>query len=227
MNKKGFEKAISHEVLDVEGYILLSASEGFLKKNNNQTIEQAISNIAPMLALFDKNKIKLERIMFSCAFGDHFEGHIESKKVINVIKSALDEISKQDFSLEEITLADTTGYANPESVKKLIAELKSKFPELTLGLHLHDTRGLGITNAYAGLLEGVNRFDCSVGGMGGCPFVKNGAGNIATEDLAFMCEELGIKTGIDLSEYIKCAKLAEKIIKKPLPGKLKDSGFIK
>lgn len=234
LNKKGFENAIKHKNLNLEGYILLSPSEEFLKRNCNQTIDDAVDNVPNLLNLFDKHSLEPERLMLSCSFGDKFSGKIDASKTLDVLKQVINKIdnsresssSKTSSLLDEVTFADTTGYAGPEAVKKLVSETKSIFPDLNIGLHLHDTRGLGLASVYAGYLEGATRFDSSVSGMGGCPFIKNAAGNVATEDMAFMFEELGVSTGLNLEAYIEASKFAEQIAGKKLPGKLKDGGII-
>jgi isopropylmalate/homocitrate/citramalate synthase len=120
------------------------------------------------------------------------------------------------------------GWANPEEIKRRIEAVRDTAPGVRLGLHLHDTRGLGAANFYAALQMGVDLFDCSVAGLGGCPFAghknSNAAGNICTEDMVFMCHELGIETGIDLEKLIAAAGLTEEIIGRTLPGKIMHSG---
>jgi hydroxymethylglutaryl-CoA lyase len=111
----------------------------------------------------------------------------------------------------------------------MIAAIRERWPDLTLKLHLHDTRGTAMANALAAMEEGVREFDGSIGGLGGCPFAghKGAAGNICTEDFAFMCEEMGIDTGIDLEALVEAAKLAEELVGHPVPGKLMKGGTLK
>ncbi len=223
LNQKGFLRAISCKNLNIEGAIPLAASDAFLQKNSNTTIDKTIRNIPGWLSLFDEHKVDLERVMLSMAFGSKEEGKIESNTVISIIEKVVNEIRSNGKELAEITLADTTGYGNPRSIERLVSECKSKWPDLIVGLHLHDTHGTGMANVYEGLRCGVSRFDSSVGGLGGCPFTKGAAGNVPTEDVAYLCEELGVSTGLNLKAYVECAKLAEQIIKKALPGKYKDN----
>lgn len=225
LNEKGLLRALQFPQLELEGYLMLAASESFLKKNNNVTLDEAILGTRKWLTLFQENKLSLERLMLSTAFGHQDEGLIPPEKVVAILDRVVNEISSHGMTLPEVTLADTTGWANPLSVQTLVKCIRSRWPEMEIGLHLHDTRGTGMANVFAGLQVGVSRFDCSVGGMGGCPFAKGAAGNVPTEDVAFLCEQLGIKTGIDLDAYISCAKYAQKIAGKPLPGKLKDGGL--
>lgn len=114
------------------------------------------------------------------------------------------------------------GWANPGQVRRTVAEVRARWPALRLGLHLHDTRGLAIANAYAAMLEGVDLFDSAVGGLGGCPFAgnKGAAGNICSEELVFLCQELGVATGIDLEALVECGRFAERMVGHALPSTL-------
>lgn len=226
LNEQGYLRALQCPKLSVEGYILIAASEEFLKANNNTTIDEALSRFDRWAELFKENNTPLERVMVSTAFGDHIAGELGSRPVLAVVDRIFEKAESVGMKIPEVTFADTTGFGTPGTVRRLIAGFKRRYPDVELGLHLHDTRGTGMANVYAGLLEGVTRFDCSVAGLGGCPFTQGGAGNVPTEDVAFMCEEAGYSTGLDLKKYIECAKLAEKITGKHLPGKLKDSGVL-
>ncbi|MDA8249105.1 MAG: hydroxymethylglutaryl-CoA lyase, partial [Rhodospirillales bacterium] len=129
-------------------------------------------------------------------------------------------------AVEEVSLADTMGWATPARVERLVGAVRARWPALRLSLHLHDTRGLGIANAHAGLRLGIARFDAAVGGLGGCPFAgQTGApGNIATEELVLLCEEMGIATGVDLDALVEAGRLAERIVGRRLPSALLRSG---
>lgn len=222
LNSKGLERAVGCKKLSPEGYLMTAASESFLKRNNNLSIAEARDASNVWLEAFKNHGLELDRLMVSTAFGDSEEGKISPQKTLDIVS---DYIENLGCPLPEVTFADTTGYANPKSVEKLVTDFKKSWPKIEVGLHLHDTRGTGMTNALAGLQAGVARFDASVGGLGGCPFVQNAAGNIATEDLAFLCSELDIETGLNLELYIEAAKYAEQITGQKLPGKLKDGGL--
>jgi len=224
LNRKGLERASACENLSPEGYLMTAASEAFLKRNNNLTIDEAKRGAAGWLDVFKKHGIELDRLMVSCAFGEAEEGKISPQKTLDIVSDYIENLS---CSLPEVTFADTTGYANPASIEQLVSGFRKTWPSIEIGLHLHDTRGTGLANALAGLQAGVSRFDSSVAGLGGCPFVKNAAGNISSEDLAFLCSELDIETGVNLELYIKAAKYAEEITGLKLPGKLKDGGLPK
>ena len=119
-------------------------------------------------------------------------------------------------------------WATPQSLKRVLGAVRERYPDVEFALHLHDTRGMGIANAYAGLEMGVTRYDASVAGLGGCPFAGHhgAAGNVCTEDIVFMCQEMGIETGVDLDALIDCARLAEDIVGHPLPGSVMRGGSL-
>ncbi len=222
LNRKGLDRAVGCEKLSPEGYLMTAASESFLKRNNNISVTEARDASKIWLEAFKNHGLELDRLMVSTAFGDSEEGKISPQQTLDIVS---DYIQHLDSPLPEVTFADTTGYANPKAVEDLVTSFKKSWPKVEIGLHLHDTRGTGMANALAGLQAGVSRFDASVGGLGGCPFVKQAAGNISTEDLAFLCSELDIETGLNLELYIEAAKYAEKITGQKLPGKLKDGGL--
>ena len=165
---------------------------------------------------------------FSNAFGCNFEGDIPLERVVAMVGEIYDIAAQHGLSIMEISLADTMAWATPLQIKRTIGAIREKYPTARINLHLHDTRGMGIANAYAALEMGVDMFDASVAGLGGCPFAghKGAAGNVCTEDLVFMCEEMGIHTGIDLDRLIDCARLAEDIVGHPLPGSVKLGGSL-
>jgi hydroxymethylglutaryl-CoA lyase len=163
------------------------------------------------------------------AFGCNFEGDIPISRLVPLVQQILDVAAAHGVTLKYITLADTMAWATPLAVKRVVGALRERWPELDIALHLHDTRGMAIANAYAGLEMGVTRFDSSVAGLGGCPFAghQGAAGNVCTEDLAFLADELGIKTGIDLDALMECARLAEDVVGHPLPGSVMKGGTLK
>jgi hydroxymethylglutaryl-CoA lyase len=163
------------------------------------------------------------------AFGCNFEGDIPVERVVSLVGQILDVAKEHGVTLKYVTLADTMAWATPLSIKRAVGAIRERWPDLDMALHLHDTRGMAIANALAGLEMGVKRFDSSVAGLGGCPFAghQGAAGNVCTEDLVFMCEEMGIKTGIDLGALIECARLAEDVVGHPLPGSVMKGGSLK
>jgi hydroxymethylglutaryl-CoA lyase len=149
--------------------------------------------------------------------------------ILHRVQQALDEAELAGFELKGIRLTDAMGWATPASIYRLIGAIRNKWPELEISLHLHDTRGTGMAAAYAGLQLGVTRFDASIAGLGGCPFAATdgAAGNICTEDFAFMCEEMGVETGLDIDGLIEAAKVAEDVVGRLLPGHVMRGGTLK
>jgi hydroxymethylglutaryl-CoA lyase len=156
--------------------------------------------------------------MISNAFGCNYEGEICAEKVVNLVSRYLEALRKQGESPMEICLADTVGRATPDSLERCVTAVKAL--GVPISLHLHDTRGLGLLHIYLGLQMGISIFEASVGGVGGCPFTPGASGNVATEDVAYLCSSLGIETGIDIGKVCRAARLLETIVGCPLPGKV-------
>ena len=220
LNERGFLRAEESGRLMNDGWIYLAASETFFKNNNNTTIAAALAEIPAWLSLFSKHGKKLRGVMVSAAFGCNFEGVVPHEKVLQILAEAFAHFKRAGVTPEEISLADTMGWATPVKLRSLVEKVRKAHAGSTVSLHLHDTRGSGMANVYAGLEEGVSIFDCSIGGMGGCPFAKGAAGNVPTEDVAFLCAELGIETGVSLDKLVSAARYAEQCAKAALPGKL-------
>jgi hydroxymethylglutaryl-CoA lyase len=228
LNDKGLERAIATGKLDIRGSLSLTASEKFLLRNQKRTLEQNVEAVRTIIGMFRHYNIPINRASIMAAFGCNFEGDISISRVLDMIKQALDLAEEAQIKIETLSLADTMAWATPLSIRNVVGAVRSKYPDLELSLHLHDTRGMGIANAYAGLEMGVAIFDAAVAGLGGCPFASHAgaAGNVCTEDLVFMCQEMGIETGIDLEKIIQSALLAEEIVGHPLPGTLMKGGSL-
>jgi hydroxymethylglutaryl-CoA lyase len=228
LNEKGFERALRHDRLTNTGTIQLAASEKFSKRNQNRDASQQLAAQHTIVEMYKAAKIPVERGSIMAAFGCNFEGDIAVAHIVALVEQILDVAREHGVTLDYITLADTMAWATPLAIKRVVGSLRERRPCLDIALHLHDTRGMAIANAYAGLEMGVTRFDSSVAGLGGCPFAGHAgaAGNVCTEDLVFMCNELGIETGVDLDALIECAKLAEDVVGHPLPGSVMKGGTL-
>jgi hydroxymethylglutaryl-CoA lyase len=228
LSEKGFERALATGRLHMEGYLSLTASATFLKRNQNRTPEEQLAAQRRIAALYEEKGVTIERGGVMAAFGCNYEGDIPIARVVELAGQILDIAAEHGASLQRLMLADTMAWATPESVKRVVGAVQDAYPTAPISLHLHDTRGLGLANAYAGLEMGVAHFDASVGGLGGCPFARHAgaAGNVYTEDLVLMCEEMGLATGIDLEALIACAELAEAIVGHPLPGSVMKGGSL-
>jgi hydroxymethylglutaryl-CoA lyase len=229
LNEKGLHRALATNKLDISGSISLTASETFLNRNQKRSLKENIEAQRRIIAMYKERRVPVERASIMASFGCNFEGEIPLKTVLDLARQALDLAAEVDLNIRVFSLADTMAWATPESIKRVIGAMRDEFPQLRLALHLHDTRGMGIANAYAGLQMGVDIFDASVAGLGGCPFAahKGAAGNVCTEDLVFMCAEMGIETGVDLDALIEAAQLAEAIVGHPLPGSVKLGGNLR
>jgi hydroxymethylglutaryl-CoA lyase len=204
------------------------ASNVFAKKNTNKTIDELIAAIPSRIAIYTQHGIRTRAVGVQAAFGCNYQGDVPLRDVLHVVGAAIDVAAEHGERIEEVRLSDTMGWANPLQMKRTISAVQDRWPDVAITLHLHDTRATAMANAMAGLELGVTSFDSSVGGLGGCPFAshKGSAGNIVTEDLAFMCEEMGIATGVDVDRLIACAALAEEIVGHPLPSKLLRGGSL-
>lgn len=228
LNEKGLQRALATGRLDIKGSLSLTASEAFLKRNQNRTAADDLIAERGIAQMYRDHDIPVERISIRAAFGCNFEGDVTPERVLTLIGQLLEVATEYGFDIKVVSLADTMAWATPDRVKRLVGAVRAAYPEVAVALHLHDTRGMGVANAYAGLEMGVEIFDASVAGLGGCPFAghKGAAGNVCTEDLVFMCEEMGIETGVDLQKLIASALLAEEVVGHPLPGSVMRGGSL-
>lgn len=208
-NVKGAELAVS---AGVDGLTLtVSASEAYSQRNVRMSVEESVSQVAAVRAAIGDG-LPLDTVV-SCAFGSPYEGDLVPTEVAELGRRALDGGSTS------LTFADTTGMATPRRVDELLAQTGTE-----VGLHLHDTRGTALVNAYAALQAGVTRFDTAVGGLGGSPFAVGAGGNLATEDLVHLCDDLGIATGIDLEALLAVADQLAGAVGHAVPSRIAAAG---
>lgn len=228
LNERGFARARAAPGVDLDGKLVLYVSDGFSRHNNNATAAEMRARQRGWIDLYDRCGVALEAAYILPAFGCIFDGPIPLSMIAEATRFLVDLCAETGHDLPHIMLADTMGWANPDTVKRVVGAVREIVPETRVGLHLHDTRGIGAANVLAALEIGVDLFDSSVAGLGGCPFAGQGArvaaGNICTEDMVFLCHELGIATGINLDALIAAARLAERIIGRPLTGKIMHAG---
>lgn len=211
LNIKGFERAARYRSLVLEGCILISAHDEFLKKNNNSCLQTEIERFSLWKKAFKKRNQTFHRLMVSTAFG-HTRTE-DGTTALKALEKCFQKLEEIDFLPTEVTFADTTGFAVPLAVTKLCKSFRESYPQIELGFHFHDTRGMGIANTLVALAEGVRNFDSSIAGVGGCPFVKGAAGNVATEELVHLFESEGLRTGVDLDSLFEAARFASSIFK--------------
>lgn len=225
LNERGFERARATGKLHLCGHLGLSVSELFSQRNTNRSIAQTLDAFPTQIARYQELGLPIKAGLMA-TFGCNFEGDVPLERVVGLVQSLVALSRELNFSLEEVSIADTMGWANPLQIHRTLSTLRDRWPELRFALHLHDTRGTGLANSYAALEVGIDTFDSSVAGLGGCPFAghKGAAGNVCTEDLAFLAQEMGIETGLDLDQLIACARMAEEVVGHPLPGKVMKGG---
>ncbi len=192
-NFQGYERA---KALGVKEVALFSAtSDSFTKKNVNATIDETFERMSEVASAAKKDGIRM-RGYISTAFGCPYEGMMDVKKLIAVAQRFM------DLGVYEISIGDTIGVAVPLQVKAYLKELKNHFPLDKMAMHLHDTRGMALTNILVSLEEGITTFDSSAGGLGGCPYAKGATGNVATEDVWYLLKSQGLDTGINLDKLV-------------------------
>ncbi|MDT2007868.1 hydroxymethylglutaryl-CoA lyase [Rhodococcus opacus] len=196
---------------------VVSASDGHSRANVGRGSAESIALIAPVAELVHQAGGHLE-VIIAIAFDCPFDGPTPPERVSEIARRAV--LSGAD----SLSVADTIGTATPVRVCDVLTRVRSAAPGMDLGLHLHDTRGQGLANAWAAYTLGIRQFDASVGGLGGCPFAPGASGNIATEELAYMFEDGGIATGIDLDKTLSAARVAERLLDKPLGSGLLRAG---
>jgi len=211
LNDKGLERALNCGVSHLS--MSVSVSDTHNRKNARRPAAEALTSMTALITEALKAGLNV-RAGLQCAFGCVYEGPIAEEAVLRAAEKMV------ATGVKEINLADTTGMATPVSIRSLVGRVRSAFPDVAVSLHLHDTRGLGLANLFAGYEAGVRSFDTCTAGLGGCPFVKGAAGNVPTEDAVNMFETMGIATGIDLAILCEAAAYLEAILKRPLPGRM-------
>jgi len=222
LNDAGLKRALQAGVIEISGKISFTASDTFSMRNQRRTHAEDAVMQRKIAALYQQANIPVTHGNVMAAFGCNFEGEVPLSRVLVYIAELHEIAAETGSTLRSTSLADTMGWADPEMIRRTVGEVRNRWPDLRLTLHLHDTRALAIANVYAALLEGVTDFDTAVGGLGGCPFagIQGAAGNVCTEEVVFLCRQLGIETGIDLAAMVECARLAQEIVGHPLPSKL-------
>lgn len=228
LNTRGLERAVKTGRYHFDGALKLGASPAFIKKNTNKTIEETIATFDSWIDKYEEIGVPVEQATVNAAWGCNYQGDIPPEWVMSRISSIEQAINARGYKLKRLLLSDTMGWGNPVQTKRLLGAIRDRWPEAEIRIHLHDTRGPGLANVIAAMELGISHFDAAVAGLGGCPFAGHAAaaGNICTEDLVFMCEEMGIETGIDLEKLIECARLAEDVVGHPLPGKAMKGGSL-
>lgn len=217
-NAKGLERALRAGMKQIA--VFLSASETHNLKNENKTIGRTLGALSEVIPAAKEAGV-LVRGYVSTAWGCPYEGNIAPDQVIAIAKRL------SELGCYQISLGDTIGIGTPRQTADIIQRYSDVLPLESLALHLHDTRGTALANILVGLELGVRHFDASIAGVGGCPYAPGAAGNVATEDLVFLLDGMGIKTGVNLDKLIEAGNVAEQLLGRHLPGKVHRAGPFK
>lgn len=209
-NLKGLELAKSVGVKEIS--LFSATSNEFTRKNINCTIDESFHRMKEIYENFEHEDIKV-RAYISTAFGCPYSGYMDSKQLMKIVEKFL------ELGVYEISIGDTIGVATPKQVYDYIQDIKSVVSLDKVAMHFHDTRGMALANTLSSLEHGIKTFDSSSGGLGGCPYAKGATGNLATEDLVYLCESLGINTGIDMSKLVEASQFILNKVGKISPSK--------
>ncbi|MDR1508562.1 MAG: hydroxymethylglutaryl-CoA lyase [Synergistaceae bacterium] len=213
LNRRGIERAVAAGILKAK--LTVSASPTHSKQNSNRPPAEVLASFEECAEFARQNGVVLSGAI-STAFGYYAEGAIGLELIIPLTEAYL------AMGVREISMSDSTGFANPKQVYSYMSELMGKYPEVDWTLHAHNTRGLALANIFAAMQAGVKRFDSSFAGIGGCPFAPGASGNVATEDVAGMMEGMGVKTGLDQEKILDIAETVQSLI-----GHATDSSTLK
>jgi hydroxymethylglutaryl-CoA lyase len=214
-NEIGARNAIAARVDELA--TVVSASETHNQRNVNRSIGESLAEIEKVAGLAAAAGIPWAGYI-STAFGCPYEGVVPAEQVVRIARRL------RELGAYVIALGDTIGAGNPRQVSALVRALRDALPDTPLRMHFHDTRGTALANVLAAIEAGVDSFDGSVGGLGGCPYAPGAAGNVATEDVVYMLHQMGIETGVELEALVGTARWAERLVGRPLPGRVKAAG---
>jgi hydroxymethylglutaryl-CoA lyase len=210
-NEKGLERALAAGAREVA--VFLSASETHSQKNINRSIAQALDDYRGVVKKALAAGLAV-RGYVSVVFGCPYEGTVSLEKVREITGALL------ELGVYQVSLGDTVGLGTPLRVEEVLVSLLGSFPAPTLAVHFHDTRGTALANSLVALDLGIETFDASVGGLGGCPYAPGASGNLATEDLVYMLDGMGVRTGVDMPRLIAAGELAQKLVGRELSGRV-------
>jgi hydroxymethylglutaryl-CoA lyase len=216
-NLKGAERALAAGVDAIRQVVCVT--DTYNRRNIGLSVEQSAAEFGRVADLAGAAGVPAS-VVLGATYGCPFEGRVSDGRILQVAErfAALGSV--------ELGLADSAGLAHPLQIRRVIRRLREHLPETKFWLHLHDTRGFGLANAYAAMQEGIDRFDTSLGGLGGCPVVRGATGNIATEDLVYLCREMGIETGVDLDQVRQASRRLQDFLERPLASRVLRAGTL-
>lgn len=209
-NLRGMERALKYKPRELA--LFMSASEAHNRKNINKTRAETFLAFEPVVALARQHNIRL-RAYVSTVWGCPYQGEVPVRDVLSVTETLL------EMGVYQISLGDTIGVGDPSQTRRILSELEAQIGLERIALHMHDTRGTALANCLAGLDMGITTFDASIGGLGGCPYAAGASGNLATEDLVYMLDRMGVRTNVSLEKLVHAGLLAQKLVGRKLPGR--------
>lgn len=215
-NQRGLARARVADLREVA--VFLSASETHNRRNINKSVEEAMGvfrELIPQALAYDMRV----RGYVSTAWGCPYEGEIDPARVLGLTRQLL------ELGCYEVSLGDTIGVGTPLQTKRILKQILSEVPASKLAMHMHDTRGQALANVLVGLDMGIRNFDAAIGGLGGCPYAPGASGNLATEDLVYMLNNMGVHTGIDAEKLFEAGQVAEAVVRRELPGRVHRAGL--
>jgi hydroxymethylglutaryl-CoA lyase len=215
-NTRGLARARVADLREIA--VFLSASETHNKRNINKSIEQALAVFRELIPQALGYGMRV-RAYVSTAWGCPYEGEIDPRKALELARTLI------ELGCYEISLGDTIGVGTPLQTKRILKLLLSELPANKLALHMHDTRGQALANVLVGLEMGIRTFDAAIGGLGGCPYAPGASGNLATEDLVYMLDHMGVQTGVDPEKLFEAGQVAEAVVRRELPGRVHRAGL--
>ena len=215
-NARGAELAVDEPIDGIR--VVVCASETFNQRNVRMSVEESLRESERIVAIAEAASVPVE-VALGVAFGCPFDGPTPEERVSELAAAF------EGMGIREISIADTVGMANPVQVGRVMTRLGEELGQgVELSLHIHNTRGLGLANVFAGLQSGIDTYDASIGGLGGCPVTPAATGNIPTEDLVNLCDELGIVTGVDIDKVMEASRTMEAILGRALPSHVLRAG---
>ncbi len=208
-NLKGAARALAAKADALE--VVIVASESYNQRNVGMTVDESLAATRDIVDAAKAAGIPVQ-VVIGCSFGCPLEGPVPEAQVERIARASA------AMGIERLSLADSIGIANPKQVRRLVERVRSALPETPLSLHIHDTRGLGLANVLAGFEAGIDTFDAGLGGLGGCPVFPGATGNVATEDVVNLFEEMGVSTGVIFEESAKPRDKVQDFLGRPLPS---------
>ncbi len=208
-NVKGAERAVAARADGIR--LVVCATETYNRRNVGMSVTESMALIPKTKDAAGATPVE---VVIGLSFGCPFEGAVPEERVVGLAEQTA------GMGIQQISIADSIGIANPAQVRRLVERLRTALPDVHFSLHMHDTRGLGLANALAAMEAGIDTFDTGLGGLGGCPVFPGATGNIATEDLVNMCEEMGIPTGVDLGPVREASRRVQELLGRALPSRV-------